>query len=55
VIVLGLALHRRGWRIVYLGADAPAEAFDSVALALAPARVVVATEAFDPLDLAAEL
>ena len=34
LIVLALALHRRGWRIVYLGADTPVDAFASAAAAL---------------------
>jgi methanogenic corrinoid protein MtbC1 len=40
LIVCGLALHRRGWRIVYLGADTPAGAFASAAEALEPDAVV---------------
>jgi DNA-binding transcriptional MerR regulator len=40
-VVCALALHRRGWRIVYLGADTPVEVFASVAAALLPARIVV--------------
>jgi DNA-binding transcriptional MerR regulator len=40
-IVCALALHRRGWRIVYLGADTPVAAFASVASGLCPARIVV--------------
>jgi DNA-binding transcriptional MerR regulator len=45
LIVCALALHRRGWRIVYLGADTPARAFTSAAEALEPAAVVIG-----PLD-----
>jgi DNA-binding transcriptional MerR regulator len=40
-IVCALAHHRRGWRIVYLGADTPVDVFASVAAALLPARIVV--------------
>lgn len=40
-VVFALALHRRGWRIVYLGADTPVAVFASVAAALPVARVVV--------------
>jgi DNA-binding transcriptional MerR regulator len=40
-IVCALALHRRGWRIVYLGADTAVDVFASVAAALLPARIVV--------------
>ena len=45
LIVCALALHRRGWRIVYLGADTPEEAFASAAEALRPAAIVTG-----PLD-----
>jgi MerR family transcriptional regulator, light-induced transcriptional regulator len=41
-IAFALALHARGWRIAYLGADAPLEGFAAAARALAPARVVIA-------------
>jgi DNA-binding transcriptional MerR regulator len=41
-LVLTLALQRRGWRLVYLGADTPVEVFATVAEALEPARIVVA-------------
>jgi MerR family transcriptional regulator, light-induced transcriptional regulator len=40
-IVCALALHRRGWRIVYLGADTPLDVFAGVAAALLPERIVV--------------
>jgi MerR family transcriptional regulator, light-induced transcriptional regulator len=40
-IVCALGLHRRGWRIVYLGADTPVDVFATVAAALLPARIVV--------------
>lgn len=41
LLVLALALRRRGWRLVYLGADTPVDVFASVAAAMTPARVVV--------------
>jgi DNA-binding transcriptional MerR regulator len=41
VLVLALALHRRGWRVIYLGADTPVEVFANVADALLPARIAV--------------
>jgi hypothetical protein len=41
LLVLALALRRRGWRLVYLGADTPVEVFATVAEAVAPARIVV--------------
>jgi DNA-binding transcriptional MerR regulator len=40
-ITLALALHRRGWRIVYLGADTPVEAYAAAASALDAGLVVV--------------
>jgi MerR family transcriptional regulator, light-induced transcriptional regulator len=40
-ILCALGLHRRGWRIVYLGADTPVDVFRTVAAALLPARIVV--------------
>jgi DNA-binding transcriptional MerR regulator len=40
-IICALALHRRGWRIVYLGANTPVDVFASVASALLPGRIVV--------------
>jgi hypothetical protein len=41
LLVLALALARRGWRLVYLGADTPVDVFASVAAGLRPAGVVV--------------
>lgn len=41
-VTFALALHARGWRIAYLGADAPVAGFVAAARALEPARVVVA-------------
>jgi MerR family transcriptional regulator, light-induced transcriptional regulator len=40
-ITCGLALHRRGWRIAYLGPDTPLAAFESTAHALGARRVLV--------------
>ncbi len=45
LIVCALALHRRGWRIVYLGADTPDAAFAVAADALRPDAIVTG-----PLD-----
>lgn len=42
-ITFALALHGRGWRIAYLGADAPVAGFVAAARALEPARVVIAS------------
>jgi DNA-binding transcriptional MerR regulator len=52
LIACALALHRRGWRIVYLGADTPAAAFAGAVDALEPA-VVIAGPLEDPLATAA--
>jgi hypothetical protein len=41
LLVLALALRRRGWRLVYLGADTSVDVFAAVAAALSPARIVV--------------
>jgi DNA-binding transcriptional MerR regulator len=41
-IACGLALHRRGWRIAYLGHDTPVGVIDATAHALRPDRVLVA-------------
>jgi DNA-binding transcriptional MerR regulator len=41
LLILALALHRRGWRLVYLGADTAIDVFASVASALEPSRIVV--------------
>jgi MerR family transcriptional regulator, light-induced transcriptional regulator len=40
-IAFALVLHRRGWRIAYLGGDAPVEAYAATARALDPRRVVL--------------
>jgi DNA-binding transcriptional MerR regulator len=41
LLVLALALRRRGWRLVYLGADTPVSVFASIAASLAPERIIV--------------
>jgi DNA-binding transcriptional MerR regulator len=43
LIVFGLALRNRGWRIVFLGADTPAGTVAETADQLGPALVVVST------------
>jgi DNA-binding transcriptional MerR regulator len=41
LLVLALSLRRRGWRLVYLGADTPVDVFADVAAELEPERIVV--------------
>jgi DNA-binding transcriptional MerR regulator len=41
LLVFGVALRRRGWRITYLGTDSPIEAVADLARSLAPAVVVL--------------
>lgn len=41
LIAFGLALRARGWRIVFLGADTPAETIDTAARMIDPALVVL--------------
>ena len=41
LIAFGLALHTRGWRIVYLGPDAPIETVEEVSRRLQPSLVVL--------------
>ena len=53
LILCALALHRRGWRIVYLGADTPAAAFAGAAEALQPAAIITGPLE-DPLAVAAQ-
>jgi DNA-binding transcriptional MerR regulator len=43
LIAFGLALHARGWRIVYLGQDAPIETVEDVSRRLEPSLVVLHT------------
>jgi MerR family transcriptional regulator, light-induced transcriptional regulator len=41
LLCCGLALHRRGWRITYLGADTPVQALASTVSRLSPSLVVI--------------
>lgn len=53
LIVFGVALHRLGWRIAFLGADTPLETLGSAAAAVRPGVVVVgATLRNEPLEAA---
>ena len=49
-IAFAIALHRRGWRIAYLGADAPVGVYAATARALSPRRVVIGCTLAAPLD-----
>jgi DNA-binding transcriptional MerR regulator len=49
LLCCGLALHRRGWRITYLGADTPAAALEAAVAAVDPARVVIGAVQEAPL------
>jgi MerR family transcriptional regulator, light-induced transcriptional regulator len=42
LIVFGMALRERGWRITYLGPDTPIDSLENVARTLEPAAVVIA-------------
>jgi DNA-binding transcriptional MerR regulator len=42
LIVFGLALRQRGWRITYLGPDTPIDSLENAARTLEPAAVVIA-------------
>jgi MerR family transcriptional regulator, light-induced transcriptional regulator len=42
LIVFGLALRERGWRITYLGPDTPIDSLENAARMLEPAAVVIA-------------
>jgi DNA-binding transcriptional MerR regulator len=43
LIVFGLALHRRGWRILFLGSDTPFDVTTATAVAQRPDLVVLAS------------
>ena len=52
LIAFGLALHSRGWRIVYLGSDSPIETVEEVSRQLDPSLVVltaVSSERVEPV------
>jgi methanogenic corrinoid protein MtbC1 len=53
LIAFGLALHARGWRIAYLGADTPLDTTEKAAAELAPklvALTAVTAERFRPVE-----
>ena len=53
LLCCGLALHRRGWRVTYLGADTPADALNSAVTAVDPALLVIGAVQPEPLRIAA--
>ncbi|HSC72652.1 MAG TPA: MerR family transcriptional regulator [Gaiellaceae bacterium] len=53
LIVFGLALRARGWRIGYLGADMPVDSVTSAAAALAPAFVVISSVSAERFEASA--
>ena len=53
LLCCGLALHRRGWRVTYLGPDTPINALASAVEAVDPAIVVIGAVQRHPLRLAA--
>jgi MerR family transcriptional regulator, light-induced transcriptional regulator len=56
LIAFGLALRARGWRIVYLGSDAPVESIAEAGRELDPSLVVVSAVSSDRMrDAAGEL
>lgn len=56
LVLFGLALHQRGWRITFLGADTPLESLASVNEALSPQLIVLFSAQWqERLALAPEL
>lgn len=54
LLCCGLALHRRGWRVTYLGPDTPAEALESTIGLVDPAQVIIGAVQPGPLYAAAD-
>jgi DNA-binding transcriptional MerR regulator/methanogenic corrinoid protein MtbC1 len=53
LLCCGLALHRRGWRVTYLGPDTPTDALESTVDLVDPALVVIGAVQPGPLHAAA--
>jgi MerR family transcriptional regulator, light-induced transcriptional regulator len=53
LLCCGLALHRRGWRVTYLGPDTPSAALASTVATISPALVVMGVLQSGPLHAAA--
>jgi DNA-binding transcriptional MerR regulator len=54
LLCCGIALHRRGWRVCCLGADAPVAAIADAAARVSPVQIVVAALRPEPLLTAAD-
>jgi DNA-binding transcriptional MerR regulator len=54
LILFGLVLRARGWRIAYLGANTPIDTVDDAVERLGPRAVVLAALSAEPFDSAAE-
>jgi DNA-binding transcriptional MerR regulator len=53
LLCCGLALHRRGWRVTYLGPDTPVDALAGTVSTVSPALVVIGVLQPEPLHAAA--
>jgi methanogenic corrinoid protein MtbC1 len=53
LLCCGLALHRRGWRVTYLGPDTPVEALGSTVSAVGPSLAVIGVLQSETLHAAA--
>lgn len=53
LLCCGLALHRRGWRVTYLGPDTPTDALETTIDLVDPALVVIGAIQPEPLHAAA--
>ena len=54
LIVFGVVLHSRGWRITYLGLDTPVEAIAQTAAGLRPEAIVLAALTPEPFEAVAD-
>jgi methanogenic corrinoid protein MtbC1/transposase-like protein len=49
LLCCGLALHRRGWRVTYLGPDTPTDALETTVDQIHPAQVIIGAVQREPL------
>jgi DNA-binding transcriptional MerR regulator len=54
LVVFGLALRGRGWRVTFFGADTPIDTLAAASAHLQPQAVVLATVASEPLEAVAD-